>query len=1029
MQKINKTEKLILTTVAKSLPQSSFIPESKQHPISSRSIDYQSNSSSLPFGTVLDPENSEHVKKITHEHKTIEDFKSTANGLVRILKTDATGLAVVANKDIKAGTRICSFRGEKQWQTEDQLRSQSLDVQHYSFELEHVGHKSLMLFAHKTASEASLINCSYDGYDNIKVELLEGEVTLCATRDIQAGEEILLNYGEKYYGSENFLHVFPIGSRSIENFLQQNNENYSQTPVKLTLHEQQLLNTTATHVLVPKDYFQHKDAWKNYDINKINLLPIIELLDKPGEGFKPLKDQQFITPLMYACLRKDYDIVEYLKKSANVRFVTKKNSSALSILTENYHASAGVKKLCHDLAREIKHIYRKNKWLKFYPKYITDNAKHASAIDIKLIISSTKKKKNKRYAWENKRRKIKKMQKNNVNPEPKLAEPNNSYRDEATQLLQHTQPAIVTASTRPIEEIKSPIHKKQAVLAPIPAENLYFGIPVMSSDKEPDSITSVILDVGVVPNTKKRKKKSEIQTKKVKAKQKTCSHNYTEQSDTIIRQIFSPPPSHAEVLPVKPTQFTAQTEAVESDLLLPIAPAPFDFAGTILHQSNLSLQAPECSPYMHAYSPSLFNFTSSSSVFQQPNLLAPHAFPPSTWSSQSFSSCPSFPSTAGQPQYSSMAGSFPYPTLDDRLATIPTLSACSTSGLHDSTVSSTTQLPPKTHLSSKRELILPKDITSEQAVEVAKNLPSGSILRFDPKTPKHIILRAGLYLPDDCSLDVNSSASSTCIKSLEKILSPGCKLISGPPKSSSTKRMSAPRKPKPKPKRKVITSSSAQVSKSVSEPCSFLPPAPILSSYSESDFLKAIKDGDYDVVMNLCHRLKGDNKINKIYSEGDTALHIAILALIEASNSESNLNPRIEIIRRLVYLKGGDINTTIRNFSHKTALELLMENGRHLGCYDVILTILVNSERRHLQTKCQEIYKNSQNPPTSQIMESTIDPVKFRPVAKGIMGNNKSQFLSGSSSYKMERNKHKQRVEASQATTVIDDSSYLCRLD
>jgi SET domain-containing protein len=287
----------------------------------------QNNSPADKKTTLFDLSKDTHREKIIAEHDSITSLELPENDLLRVFKTLSAGFGVIAHTLIKKGQFICTYQGEKvvqeikdiiipQYeeiiqavaakrkqltQNEDkpltQTQQEELDkltnelekhIGNYAFVLKQTKTKYVTILSHKKSCAAALVNCSWNGFANAKAKLQNNNIIYYALRDIQPGEEILFDYGYDYTDSKDFQHIFPIGSRSIEMFLEQNADHYQAQPIALSKTDQALLGAQATHLLLPK-YCSDPQNLKLYKGNQINLLPLIEMTEqKTVHKFKPL---------------------------------------------------------------------------------------------------------------------------------------------------------------------------------------------------------------------------------------------------------------------------------------------------------------------------------------------------------------------------------------------------------------------------------------------------------------------------------------------------------------------------------------------------------------------------------------------------------------------------------------------------------------------------------------------------------------------------------------------------------------------
>ncbi len=214
-------------------------------------------------------------------------------------------------------------------------------------------------FGHENASILSFLNHGHE-ITNVAPEydVENKQIVFYAERDIKKGEELLFNYGATY-GIEKFEHIFPIGIRTSKEFYQQNFEEYSYI-ILLSKEDQQLLGTSASHLLIPKNY---GDLRKNNTSMHINSLPILEMAQEENGEFNPLKKQNFITQLMYAFLEQDEEIIgSYIKKEVSLAFVTQGGKSALSIANKKAKTNPKLAGLRDRLVAAIKYSLKGEGW-------------------------------------------------------------------------------------------------------------------------------------------------------------------------------------------------------------------------------------------------------------------------------------------------------------------------------------------------------------------------------------------------------------------------------------------------------------------------------------------------------------------------------------------------------------------------------------------------------------------------------------------------------------------------------------------
>jgi hypothetical protein len=379
---------------------------------------------------VLDLSKKSHQEIIIAEHKSITYFNPPENNLLRVFRTPSAGFGVVAYKEtIKKNQFLCTYLGERVVQKieageipeyEEITKTVALKIKKltknvdrpltsteqeeldefatqlakyyglYIFVVSETKKKLTTVLSHRKSGIAALVNCSWTGFANAEAKLVNNNIVYQALRDIQPGEEIQIDYGDAYTDAKNYQDYFPIGSRSIEKFLKQNDEHYPSQPIILNEGERELLGTQATHVLVPYYYSCDLQKLKLYKANQINILPVIEMAKDPtSKTIKPLPSQQFISVLMYTCLKKNKTLFNRLiQKKVCVNFVTNNGRSAWYILTASYNNTPLMHKMCEQLTKAIYQLYDKRGWADAYDQYIQKNLQ-ATSLENQATISST----------------------------------------------------------------------------------------------------------------------------------------------------------------------------------------------------------------------------------------------------------------------------------------------------------------------------------------------------------------------------------------------------------------------------------------------------------------------------------------------------------------------------------------------------------------------------------------------------------------------------------------------------------------
>ncbi len=352
------------------------------------------------------------IIKSNHNSNSIEEIHPPENDMLGVFQIDGDdiGFRVYAKQEINAETDICIYDGELITRTlqdgeipefdksqeeakyknnlsngKNQELTQSertklkshLDklertIGNYAFIVNQTETEIETILGHKKAGIASFVNCNHSGFANVVACIIKPkkQIVFRTTKKIQEGEEILFDYGNTYIDSENFKHYFPIGIRSSQEFYELNEEHYGKT-VKLSEAEKQLLGTSASHLLIPSHYQNGQEI-----DDASNFIPIIEMgRKKENEKLEPLEKQQFITPLMYAFLKKDYKNINRYITQENLIFVTENGRSALSIANKSIvKNNKKQENFRNKLIKAIRNLFDEIEWSnKAFRQYLKDN--------------------------------------------------------------------------------------------------------------------------------------------------------------------------------------------------------------------------------------------------------------------------------------------------------------------------------------------------------------------------------------------------------------------------------------------------------------------------------------------------------------------------------------------------------------------------------------------------------------------------------------------------------------------------------
>lgn len=112
-----------------------------------------------------------------------------------------TGNGLFTNKDIKKGSIVATYLGER-IDNEEAWRRADAGIDQFLVESVNDGYLDSMpifCYAMYANDAAGLIKNGLR--NNVRIEVLEGYPRLVATRNIKAGEEILVGYGRAYWAN------------------------------------------------------------------------------------------------------------------------------------------------------------------------------------------------------------------------------------------------------------------------------------------------------------------------------------------------------------------------------------------------------------------------------------------------------------------------------------------------------------------------------------------------------------------------------------------------------------------------------------------------------------------------------------------------------------------------------------------------------------------------------------------------------------------------------------------------------------
>lgn len=113
-----------------------------------------------------------------------------------------TGKGLFTTKDIKKGERVCTYMGEY-IDNDEALRRCDAGIDQFLVETVNDGIlDSMPIFCHAMyANDAAGITRMEGIRNNCKIEIEDGGPRMVATRNIKAGDEILVGYGRVYWNN------------------------------------------------------------------------------------------------------------------------------------------------------------------------------------------------------------------------------------------------------------------------------------------------------------------------------------------------------------------------------------------------------------------------------------------------------------------------------------------------------------------------------------------------------------------------------------------------------------------------------------------------------------------------------------------------------------------------------------------------------------------------------------------------------------------------------------------------------------
>jgi hypothetical protein len=324
--------------------------------------------------TIYNPKNKSDLDKlckVANLEEFLKDNEQAEYPHLLIFESSRYARGVVANEFIKKNRIICEYLGEmdsleevidrdrvakmlRQQSSKDKISFEALDnaidayikhVSAYAFELTRQSGPNDCMLAHRKRSLAAFIN-HHTTDPNVYVDIVNDSIRYIASRDIEIGEQLRIDYGPDYEYQE-CLYYIPSTENHLRRgkFLAENLQYYYNIPVKLTKNKKSALGTESDYVMVPKfliPLLDNHQPKKNYLLTEYEKrLPILEILEctkKPGVKsaftvFIP-ENQQNIMPLLLTCVYQNATTIRKLVKDPLIDIFSKtiKDKDALIIL-------------------------------------------------------------------------------------------------------------------------------------------------------------------------------------------------------------------------------------------------------------------------------------------------------------------------------------------------------------------------------------------------------------------------------------------------------------------------------------------------------------------------------------------------------------------------------------------------------------------------------------------------------------------------------------------------------------------------
>jgi hypothetical protein len=330
--------------------------------------------------TVYNPKKDSDLAKLCKAaslEEFIKDNEKAEYPHLLVFESGRYARGVVANEPIKKNQIICEYLGEidsldavvdrdrvTKLLTEELVRTskgkssfESLDkaiddyikhVSAYAFELKRKSGPNDCMLAHKKRSLAAFIN-HHTTDPNVHVDVVKKSIRFIASRNIEKGEQLRIDYGPDYEYEERMYYI-PSSENHLRRgkFLAENLQHYHETPLELSKMQKIALGAESDFVMIPKFLLPLLSAAKvkkklnatGYELR----LPILEVLEcskkqevNAGYNVYVPEKQQNIMPLLFVCARQHGAAITALVEDPHVDIFVKtiEDRDALIVLLKS----------------------------------------------------------------------------------------------------------------------------------------------------------------------------------------------------------------------------------------------------------------------------------------------------------------------------------------------------------------------------------------------------------------------------------------------------------------------------------------------------------------------------------------------------------------------------------------------------------------------------------------------------------------------------------------------------------------------